>query len=281
MEINDTERKVALDLCELIGFTIENTPGTKEIKPRALGMRGREVNFDMIKASTSQCNAKQKGNKRIDLGGAAWEAQESIPSNQVHDNTVANEEFIRLDVGPGQDHEALSYNHKLRRKLRRALDHAQVQKEMLVRQRTIEFLQMNGSKPPAELTTDSKAVNVRGVRILESGAVETAKQERVRARLDLAEFNQASRVLRKQAKQCAIEAGLRKHAQLTGRLPLRTSSTDTEESALPPHIATGVDEVAALAAAAENKINGRVMPSARWPFEMSTESGDESVNPAR
>ncbi|KAL8941585.1 MAG: hypothetical protein Q9211_001768 [Gyalolechia sp. 1 TL-2023] len=255
VEINDAERRVALDLCGTLGFTIANTPGTGDIKPRALGMRGKEVSFDVIKAPDYPGDAKQKSNKRIDLGGAAGEAQENLPPTQDHTNITADHEFIKLDIGPGQDYEALNYNHKLRRKLRRALENAQVQKEMLVRQRAIEYLHMNGLKPPAELKTDGKPVNVRGIRILENGAIETAKQERVRARLDLAEFNQASRVLRKQAKQCAIEAGLRKHAELTGRLPLKTSSTGAEESALPPHIVAGVAEATALAAAADNKHN--------------------------
>lgn len=275
VEINDAERKVALDICELLGFTVANTPGTEEIKPRALGMRGKEVNFAMVNAPNSQSDIKQKSNKRIDLGGVASEAQESMPLTQGHNDIVANEEFIKLDVGPEQDHEALSYNHKLRRKLRRALDHAQVQKEMLVRQRAIEYLQMNESNPPTELTTDSKAVNVKGMRILENGAVETAKQERVRARLDLAEFNQASRVLRKQAKQCAIEAGLRKHAELTGRLPLGTSSAGKEQSALPPHITAGVVEVAALTADRDDKPNGTGIASARWINKTLSTSSEE------
>ncbi|KAI4170748.1 MAG: hypothetical protein LQ343_004746 [Gyalolechia ehrenbergii] len=276
VEINDAERRMALDLCETLGFTIANTPGTEEIKPRALGMRGRVINFNFIKAPGGQGDANQKSNKRIDLGGAAGQAQEHLPPTHDHTNTTANEEFIKLDVGPGQDHEALNYNHKLRRKLRRALDNAQMQKEMLVRQRTIEYLQKNEIKPPAELKTDGKPVNVRGMRVLENGAIETAKQERVRARLDLAEFNQASRVLRKQAKQCAIEAGLRKHAELTGRLPLKTSFTGAEKSTMPAHIAAGVAEVTALAAAADNKHNAMGGFSAQRSNEMSPESSDES-----
>ncbi|KAL8717022.1 MAG: hypothetical protein Q9225_005700 [Loekoesia sp. 1 TL-2023] len=276
VEINEAERKVALDLCETLGFTIANTAGTEEIKPRMLGMRGREVNFDAIQALDRQGNAGQRSGKRVNLGGAARQAQENVLPTQDQAITMVDEEFIKLDVGPGQDHEALSYNHKLRRKLRRALDSAQVQKEMLVRQRAVDYFQEYGVEPPTELTTNGKPVNVRGVRILENGATETAKQERVRARLDLAEFNQASRVLRKQAKECAIEAGLRKHAELTGRLPRKNSSTDAEKFALPPHIAVGAAEVAALAAAADHVHDAKKGPPAPQSDQTSTEGYDES-----
>jgi len=40
-------------------------------------------------------------------------------------------------------------------------------------------------------------------------------------RLELAEFNKAAKVLRKQAKEIAKEAGLRVYAEMTGRIPSR------------------------------------------------------------
>jgi len=43
----------------------------------------------------------------------------------------------------------------------------------------------------------------------------------VRSRLELAEFNKAARVLRKQAKEIAMEAGLRVYAEMTERIPPR------------------------------------------------------------
>lgn len=280
MEINTVERKVALDLCETLGFTINNTPGTADIKPKALGMRGREIDFDAIQPTDRRNNVQAKKRKRVDLGEIAGTAEEN-PVSIGHGNDVGhNEEFIKLDVGQGQDYEALNYNHKTRRKLRRALDGAQVQKEMLVRQRAIDHLKSNGVDPPVELTTKPKPDNVRGVRILENGATETAKQERVRARVELAEFNQASRVLRKQAKQCAVEAGLRKHAALTGRLPLNEKSISADEFPLPAHIAADAAAVPALASSADNKDDAEGVVSARFSEQSSMESKDESGSPA-
>ncbi|KAL8829890.1 MAG: hypothetical protein Q9170_005975 [Blastenia crenularia] len=276
VEINDAERRVALDLCETLGFTITNTPGTEAIKPRVLGLRGKEVDLDAVQTLNRKEDANQRKRKRVDLGGVAGQAQENVLPTSSDARAMIDEEFIKLDVGPGQDHEALSYNHKLRRKLRRALDNAQVQKEMLVRQRAVDYLHANKVEPPLELKTNDKAVNVRGVRVLENGATETAKQERIRARLDLAEFNQASRVLRKQAKQCAIEAGLRKHAELAGRLPLRNSSTEAETSLLPAHIAAGAAEAAALLAAIEQRRDAKEWPLSLRPGKASLEDDDES-----
>lgn len=280
MEINTAERKVALELCESLGFTVDNTSGTEDIKPRALGMRGKEVDFDAIQIGDRQGDVKPSKRKRVDLGEVADNAQENLVRVRRDTKPTDDEDFIKLDIGQGQDHEALNYNHKLRRKLRRALDGAQVQKEMLVRQRAVEHLKSKGTEPPAELTTNAKPLNVRGMRILENGAMETAKQERVRARVELAEFNLASRVLRKQAKQCAIEAGLRKHAALTGRLPLNERSVNADKYPLPPHIAASAAEIPELAGLADTKrdIEGRVLPE--QAYQLSTESNDESEGSA-
>ncbi|KAL8768122.1 MAG: hypothetical protein Q9209_005585 [Squamulea sp. 1 TL-2023] len=251
VEVNEAERMAALRLCENLGFTIANTPGTEDIKPRALGMRGREVDFGAIKAGKRQGDVGPTRNKRVDLGAVAKTVDETyVPTDRVHTSTES-EPFIKLDIGEGQDHEAMNFNHKLRRKLRRAIDNAQIQKEMLVRQRTLDQLEAKGIAPPDELKTGGKAKNIPGMRILESGATETAKQERVRARVELAEFNNASKVLRRQAKQCAIEAGLRKHAALTGRLPLVHQSTSTDSPSIPAYIKDSAIQAQATAAAAE------------------------------
>lgn len=265
---------MALGLCATLGFTIANTSGTEDIKPKVLGMRGREVDFNAVQASHPPNGPVQKKRKRVDLGEVADEAQGSLVTTRHDRQGTDDDEFIKLNVGQGQDHEALSYNHKLRRKLRRALDRAQVQKEMLVRQRAIDYLKSNGMDPPAELTTNTKPNNIRGSRILENGATETAKQERVRARVELAEFNQASRVLRKQAKQCAIETGLRKHAALTGRLPLDKKSANADGFSLPAHIAAAAAAVPALAAPADNRRDGEGAASGRDSEQSSTESND-------
>ncbi|KAI4136347.1 MAG: hypothetical protein LQ341_005665, partial [Variospora aurantia] len=272
VEINNVERRIALDLCGTLGFTVANTPGAEDIKPRALGMRGKEVDFDAIQAGDRPGNVVSKKRKRVDLGEVAVRAHESLVPVRDDGNAADNEDFIQFAVDRGQDHEVLNYNHKLRRKLRRALDGAQVQKEMLVRQRTLEYLEGNGVAAPVELTTSAKPINVRGVRILENGATETAKQERLRARVELAEFNLASRELRRQAKQCAIEAGLRKHAALTGRLPLKSISAN--ESSLPPHITASAAAVPALIAPPHNKRDAHVDALDDRSGESSLESHD-------
>ncbi|KAI4170119.1 MAG: hypothetical protein LQ346_008897, partial [Caloplaca aetnensis] len=274
VEINTVERKVALELCESLGFTVDNTSGTADITPRALGMRGKEVDFNAIPIVNPRGDLKPKKRKRVDLGGASDHARENLVPVKHDPKPADDADFIKLDIGEGQDHEAMNYNHKLRRKLRRALDAAQVQKEMLVRQRAVEHFNSEGKDPPAELTTNTKPINVRGMRILENGAMETAKQERVRARVELAEFNLASRVLRKQAKQCAIEAGLRKHAALTGRLPLNERSVNADEYPLPPHIAAGAAEIPELAGSADAKRDIERTGPAGHAYQSSIESDD-------
>lgn len=196
-------------------------------------MKGVEVDFDAIEIGERQSDVKSKqSNKRVNLGDAPKDTQaEYVPAGQRGEDGDI-EEFIKLDIGEGQEFEALNYNHKLRRKLRRAMDNAQIRKEMLVRQRALDYYQEQDKEPPAILKTPYKAVNVKGQRILDNGMFETAKQERVRARMELAEFNTQMRILRKQAKDAAIYAGLRKHAELTGRVsPSETPITNEDVGA--------------------------------------------------
>ena len=185
-----------------------------------MGMKGAEVDFDAIEKGNQRNEIKRKANgNRVDLSTAPQQVRaDYIPTKQISDQRQP-EEFIQLDVGEGQDFETLNYNHKLRRKLRRAIEHAEIEKEMLVRQRALDFSKAQGIDVPAILYTGTRAVNVRSQRFLENGTIETAKQERVRARVELAEFNTQMRVLRRQAKETATYAGLRKHAELTGRIP--------------------------------------------------------------
>ncbi|KAL8731729.1 MAG: hypothetical protein Q9166_003176 [cf. Caloplaca sp. 2 TL-2023] len=275
VEVNDAERSLALRLCETLGFTITNTPGTEEIKPRALGMRGKEVDFDAIKAGECPGDVETKRSRRVDLGEVARSVDEKyIPTDQ-DGLALDNAEFIKIDVGEGHDHETLSLNHKLRRKLRRALEHAQIQKEMLVRQRTVDQLKDMGIEPPDELKTGGKARNIRGMGVLENGVMETAKQERVRARVELAEFNYASKVLRRQAKQCAIEAGLRKHARLTGRLPSGDRFIEADKPSVPAHINASATE-AKVGAAASKGGQAEADPALERSEEASEESDDNT-----
>ena len=220
VEINAAERKAAMECCAALGFTLENTPGVADIKPKALGMKGVEVDFDSLEMGETQSDLKKKTKgKRVDLGVVPEEAKTRVVSTGHPRPSDDPGEFIKLDVGDGQDFQTLDYNHKLRRKLRRAIENAEIQKEMLVRQRALEYCTERNIEHPVALKASPKPVNVRGQRVLEDGTLETAKRERVRMRMELAEFNKAARVLRGQAKRMAMEAGLRVHAELTGTLP--------------------------------------------------------------
>ena len=232
------ERKVALEMSTALGFTLSTTDGVEQIKPKALGMKGVEVDFDALELGDSLNDVKPRGTgktvnkskRRVDLSGAAgFEGAHIVPTGEQ--NAEDTGDFIKLDIGDGQDHEALNYNHKLRRKLRRAIEAAEIKKELLVRERAAEYCNEVGIVPPAELTTPAKPIHHRGERALDDGTLETAKAERVRLRLELAEFNKAAKVLRSQAKEIAMEAGLRVYAEMTGRIPSR-GSQGNEQTAL-------------------------------------------------
>ena len=192
-------------------------------------MKGIEVDFDAIEVGESRSDVKsKKANGRVNLGGVPDHANaEYISAGQQNENREP-EDFIKLDVGEGQDFETLNYNHKLRRKLRRAIDNAEIRKEMLVRQRALDYYADNDMEIPLDLRTIYKPINIKGHRILENGTLETAKQERVRARMDLAEFNTQMRILRRQAKDAAIYAGLRKHAELMGKIQFTDSPIESK-----------------------------------------------------
>ena len=220
VDINILERKAALEYCAALGFTLTNTIGVDDIKPRALGMKGIEVDCDAIEIGGSRGDVKPKeANSRVNLDHVPDHAMAEYMSTGQRLEGGEPEDFIKLDVGEGRDFETLNYNHKLRRKLRRAIDNAEIRKEMLVRQRALDYCEDKRIEVPPELETPYKPINVKGQRILENGTLESPKQERVRARMELAEFNTQMRILRRQAKEAAIYAGLRKHAELIGKIP--------------------------------------------------------------
>lgn len=236
VEINAAERKAAMERCAGLGFTLENTLGVADVKPKAFGMKGVEVDFESLEMGETPSDLKKKTKgKRVDLGVVPEDAKVRVLPNGHSGPSEDPGEFIKLDVGDGQDFQTLDYNHKLRRKLRRAIEHAEIQKEMLVRQRTLEYCIERNIEPPIELQAPPKPINVRGQRILGDGTLETAKQERVRMRMELAEFNKAAKVLRGQAKRKAMEAGLRVHAELTGKLPT-ASKPELEVSQSEPEV---------------------------------------------
>jgi hypothetical protein len=233
VEVTNMQRRNALKVCADLGFTLENVEGVDDIKPRALGMKGQEVPFDKLemigerpsglKVRGEEQREKPRG-KRIDLGAIPSEDMVFDVTNTFRGNADAsmNANFVELGSGEaGQDYEALNYNHKLRRKLRRALESAQVRKELLVREKAIAHCEENGIPVDPILLTPGKPKNVRGQRTMPDGQLETSKQERVRSRVELIEFNRWAKILRRQAKEQSIEAGIRIYLELMERIPKR------------------------------------------------------------
>jgi hypothetical protein len=237
VQVNIKNRKDALEAAAALGFTLENVDGVEEIQPRTLGMKGVHVDFDKLeydgdrpsglKLVEDKPHYEPRGN-RVDLGAVPDESHVSPVFAQDHASgpnasALGQQDFVGFgqDVGQGHEAQALSYNHKVRRKLRRAMEGAKIRREMLVRSKAIEHCEKNGLEVPTALTTPERPISIRGQRTLPSGLLETAKQERTRAKVELTEFNKQVRVLRKQAKEMAIEAGLRIFLELMGRIPKR------------------------------------------------------------
>ncbi|KAI9735784.1 MAG: hypothetical protein M1818_006393 [Claussenomyces sp. TS43310] len=243
IEVNLTQRRRAMEACAKLGFTLENVEGVAEIKPRALGMKGQEIDFDSLKMGERPSMLKHKdgqllkpdaqkaaNNRRVDLGRVVDEAEmKHFISDDAEGPTGLDGDFVALNADGAtmdpQQFGEVNYSHKLRRKLHRAIEAAQVKKELMVRAKAIEHCQVNGIEIPIDLQTEYNPVKLHGRRILENGHEETEKQERVRKRLELAEYNKAAKVLRRQAKAAAVEAGLRKFAELTGQVPVVEDST--------------------------------------------------------
>jgi hypothetical protein len=247
-EVNIAERKRAMDVCAKLGFTLENVEGIAEIVPKALGMKGQEVDFSAIEIGdrpsklkvkdekvAAKMKAKPKSN-RVDLGKAPEESKTILISTEGGagpgglDNDYVGFEFGEDNFEGAEFEGGLSFNHKLRRKLHRAIEAAQIKKELLVREKAKEFCESSGIEVPIELAVPYAPVKLTGRRILEDGTVETEKQERVRKRLELAEYNKAAKVLRAQAKAEAIEAGLRVFAELTGKNPIEGGNEGSESA---------------------------------------------------
>ena len=235
VDINIMERTAALDHCALLGFTPANTPGVDQVKPRVVGIKDAEVDFDAMDGGESQGDINSKRNqRRVVLGDIAQETEVNFRATGHRDakKSEGGEDYIKFDVDEERAIETPDYNHRLRRKLRRAIDKAEIQKEVLVRQRALEYYDKKGMEIPSELRTPYKTINIKGQRTLEDGTLESSKQERVRARLELAEFNSQMRILRKQAKDAALYAGLRKHAELMGKIscaaPLKVISNNVD-----------------------------------------------------
>jgi hypothetical protein len=250
-----------MEVCAELGFNLDNVEGVAEIKPKALGMKGQEVDFDALEIGERPSELRIKGEKRdkefnrgkagfnrVDLGKVADESKTRVLISEDATPAGMDGDFVPLDFGggamDGRQFEELNYNHKLRRKLHRAIEAAQVQKELLVRAKAKEFCKAKGIEMPPELAVEYKPIRLAGRRILEDGTLETEKQERVRKRLELAEYNKAAKVLRQQAKAEAIEAGLRVFAELTGKtaIDVNEAPPKVEENKQPINITLGFVE---------------------------------------
>ncbi|ERF68084.1 hypothetical protein EPUS_06895 [Endocarpon pusillum Z07020] len=237
VQVNVKNRKDALDAAAALGFTLENVEGVDEITPKTQAMKGLNIDFNKLeydgdgpsglKIIDEKAKEKPRGN-RVDLGAVPEESHTSPVFAQKHASgpnasALGQQDFVGFGADALQGHEAqvVNYNHKVRRKLRRAMEGAKIRREMLVRSKAIEHCEQHGLEVPAALKTPDKPISIRGQRTLPSGLLETAKQERTRAKVELTEFNKQARVLRKQAKEMAVEAGIRVYLELMGRIPKR------------------------------------------------------------
>ena len=221
VHVCDTERQRALACCSEFGVTMQNTAGIDEIVPKAMGMKGVEVDFTLLEKGKGPNEVEVKSRpQRIDLSAIPVHDKAQYVSGASTKSSMGSDDFIHFDIGDGQEFQQLRFNHKVRRKLRRALDLAETKKEQLVREKATRLLEQQGQRIPEILHTPIRPAANKGHRILPSGKIETQKMERVRSRMALLEFNNRMRVLRKQAKETAILAGLRKHAEATGRILL-------------------------------------------------------------
>ena len=239
-QVATKNRGDAMKVCEELGFTLHNVEGVAEIQPRALGMKGVDVDFAKLEftgdtesglrvvAKEQRKIEKPKGN-RVDLGAIAPDTMTQAvygPYNTSGNPASLNHNFVEFGDEGGHEHHQLNFNHRLRRKLRRAMEAAQVKKELLVREAAIKHCEEKGIEVLPVLRTPAKPENIRGQRTMPDGTLETAKQERVRSRVELAEFNRNAKILRAQAKEKAIEAGIRIYLELMGRIPKREGLAD-------------------------------------------------------
>ena len=246
LQVTRVHREFAMAVCQELGFTMENVEGVDDIKPRALGMKGVEVDFDDLEeVGDKPGGLRFKGQDepeekpllhRPDLSSIAQEKYLEEVFGGADDEEVDNgdqveDEFLKVGVtGQSHHYEALNLNHKTRRKLRRALENTQVSKELLVRETAIKHCEEKGIPVHPVLRTSAKPINIRGSRTLRDGSLETAKQERVCSSVELTEFNKQAKVLRRQAKEMAIEAGIRIYLELMDVIPKREGLEEMVEA---------------------------------------------------
>src|SRR5271170_6512205 len=115
-----------MEVCVKLGFTLDNVKGVNDIKPKALGMKGQEVDFDILEIGDrpSELNIKDeklagelkeknfKGN-RVDLSKAADDSKASLLTSDGAGPAGLDGDFISLDFGgeiaSGEQFKALNY----------------------------------------------------------------------------------------------------------------------------------------------------------------------------
>lgn len=216
VEVDEWERRNAMAFCNSLGFTIENTEGAKDIKPRVLGMKGKELDIDNLESVLRAAEEKLAAEKadlekygdhragRVDLGKVQDESKATlILGSGEADQSGMDGDFISFDVDDNDEPVAeddVNYNHKMRRKLNRAILGAQIKKENLVRARALAHCKANGIEVQTGFTAAHQPVKLDNHRMLIDGSMETAKQERIRKRVETAKYNELARAFRKIAK---------------------------------------------------------------------------------
>lgn len=221
LEVDERERRLAMEFCKHHGFTIENTEGTSDIKPRVLGMKGKELDVDRLEEVLHAAEEKLRAQRadeakygkhnshRVDLSKVKDEADTIFVGAGEGDAGGMDGDFVAFDFGDNDEPVAdddVNYNHKMRRKLNRAIIAAQIKKENLVRAKTLAYCKEKGLDIPEEFTASHRPCKLLNRRMLINGTIETAKQERVRRRVETAKYNELARAFRKTCKASQREA---------------------------------------------------------------------------
>ncbi|KAI9888312.1 MAG: hypothetical protein M1814_000587 [Vezdaea aestivalis] len=213
MELNDHDRLVALHYCDLLGFTLANTDGVNDIKPTVTGLKGIDFDWDDIEIGEGKLDFKIKRkaeNSFTDNSNPNLTSLGPRTSKATSTATASQSNFISF--APTETTDLGSLNYKIRKKLQMSLDRCELEKEKHVRERALEYLTEHGMTHPPQLLTELHPKSKTGKLVLPNGLLETDKQLRIRARVELAEFNKFMKVLRAQAKEQSIYAGLKKYA---------------------------------------------------------------------
>lgn len=276
VQVSLLQRKQALETAAELGFTLGNVPGVDDIKPQVHGMKGVTLDFSKIHYDgekltglTSVGNQPQQNRfnkKRVNLGAAPAESHiESVfPSQRgsgANTAPLGQQDFVSFDNAGGKEDAAQppAFNHHTRRKILHAMENAQIEKELLVRAAATAHCEAKGIPVPAIFATSGQPVSIPGQRTMPNGELETDKQVRNRAKVDLTEFNVHAKVLRGQAKEMALEAGIRIYLELMGTIPAREGIEEERQ-----RVAANLQSINGPAAV--QQMTGMADLIANWPM---------------